>query len=157
MLFYLKPKRADVGLAILRHLSRLSNLVSYVVLVLIKNEWRNKTIKPSHWNIGLLILNLFVELGGGVGDVSSWCRDGTYMGFGFRWRWGLTDATVSLVVCSADSRLHSAFGSYSLFCCDNCFCVHHLAASRSVGFEWLQDRSENHYSDSIGDNYFMCG
>ncbi len=27
MLFYLKPKRADVGLAMLRHLPRLSNLV----------------------------------------------------------------------------------------------------------------------------------
>ena len=26
----------------------------------------------------------FVELGGGVGDVPFWCRDGAYVEFGFR-------------------------------------------------------------------------
>ena len=26
----------------------------------------------------------FVELGGGVGDVRRWCRDGAYVEFGFR-------------------------------------------------------------------------
>ena len=29
-------------------------------------------------------LIIFVELGGGVGDVSSWCRGGTYIDFGFQ-------------------------------------------------------------------------
>ena len=27
---------------------------------------------------------VFVELGGGVGDVPFWCRDGAYVEFGFR-------------------------------------------------------------------------
>ena len=28
--------------------------------------------------------NYFVELGGGVGDVPGWCRDGVYVELGFR-------------------------------------------------------------------------
>ena len=27
---------------------------------------------------------IFMELGGGVDDVSRWCRDGAYVEFGFR-------------------------------------------------------------------------
>ena len=45
--------------------------------------------------------------------VGRWCRWCTVLVSwrGFRWNWGLADVTVSLIVCSTDSRLHSLFGS----------------------------------------------
>ena len=104
----------------------------------------------------LVFLHHFVELGGGVDDVSGWCRDGAYVELGFQWRWWLTDMTVFLIVCSSDSWFHSLFGSCLRFIMIITFCIHHLDASRSVRFGWLQDRSGNHHSDSIGENYFMC-
>ena len=30
------------------------------------------------------VYHVFVELGGGVGEVPFWCRDGAYVEFGFR-------------------------------------------------------------------------
>ena len=48
----------------------------------------NYIICPNHWT---KINMIFVELGGGVGDVLVWHRGGAYVEFGFRWRCGLTD------------------------------------------------------------------
>ena len=98
----------------------------------------------------------FVELGGGVDDVPGWWRDGHTSNLAsdgvdgwLTWRcpWSSVPLTVSFVL-----RLDSVLR----FVVITAFCVHHLAALRSVGFGWLQDRSENHHSDSIGDNSFRC-
>ena len=40
----------------------------------------NKDVEAAHMYVHIL----FVELGGGVGDVLFWCRDGAYVEFGFR-------------------------------------------------------------------------
>ena len=49
----------------------------------------NKKVKYYSMSISTILIYfqiaiIFVELGGGVGDVLVWCREGAYVEFGFR-------------------------------------------------------------------------
>ena len=65
------------------------------------------------------VIKTFVELGGGIGDVLVWRCDGAVVMLGCCWRSDLTDVTLSWIVCPTDSRVHSSFGSCSVFRYDN--------------------------------------
>ena len=53
--------------------------------VVIQFEWNLNGDNKLFFNEGQFsVNNAFVELGGGVGDVSCWCCDWAYVEFGFR-------------------------------------------------------------------------
>ena len=56
----------------------------YCNLKIMRGKTADAKSTPSYFLGPTYFGIIFVELGGGVGDVPFWCRDGAYVEFGFR-------------------------------------------------------------------------
>ena len=60
---------------------------------------------------------IFVELGWGLDEGSTWCLDEVGVDLGWQCCWWLCVVTAFLLVCSTDSWFHSSSGSCLVFVC----------------------------------------